>query len=103
MTLFCVLLRRILSFCQQKTKNVISHVYRAIMVLNLSMKTSVAKLPGSCFCSAVVCGCHTAAQTLTLGGGLVFLSESVGCHTPKEPHSAPRCGTRVLWSLTRAL
>ena len=35
------------------------------MLLFLSMKTPVAKPSGSCFCSVVVCGCQTAAQTLT--------------------------------------
>jgi hypothetical protein len=35
------------------------------MLLFLSMKTSVAEPSSSCFCSVVVCGYQTAAQTLT--------------------------------------
>jgi len=59
------------NFVNRTLKNVISHVYRVAMLLFLSMKTSVAKPSGSCFCSVVVCVCHKQPhKPSTVGTGL---------------------------------
>jgi hypothetical protein len=82
-------------FCQQKRKNVLSHVYRVAMLLFLSTKTSVPKPSGSCFCSVMVCGCQTAAQTLT-GRVWTFCQRVLAVTRRKSPFCSALCDPRSL-------
>jgi hypothetical protein len=87
-------------FCQQKTKNVISRLPGRHVIISqhedvcgkaiwfLFLQRRGVWLPNS--------------RTNPHLEGLDFLSESVGCHTPKEPLllCVVEPGTRFLWSLT---